>query len=137
MAWTQVDFVACSSTLHVKQFDVEDQRGVWRDDAAGAAGAIAELRRDDQSALAADFHGRHTFIPAGDHLPPADRKFKRLAAVDRAVELLALGAAFIKPARIVHDADLTRPGRSAGAEDRKSTRLNSSHVEISYAVFCL
>src|SRR6266496_3109660 len=24
-----------------------------------------------------------------------------------------------------------------GAEDRKSTRLNSSHVEISYAVFCL
>src|SRR5215469_17129746 len=27
-----------------------------------------------------------------------------------------------------------RPGR---APDRKSTRLNSSHVEISYAVFCL
>src|SRR5690349_24177030 len=25
----------------------------------------------------------------------------------------------------------------AGAIDRKSTRLNSSHVEISYAVFCL
>src|SRR5438874_7404777 len=25
----------------------------------------------------------------------------------------------------------------AGAGDRKSTRLNSSHVEISYAVFCL
>src|SRR5438874_3965268 len=26
---------------------------------------------------------------------------------------------------------------SRGARDRKSTRLNSSHVEISYAVFCL
>src|SRR5690554_7550256 len=25
----------------------------------------------------------------------------------------------------------------ASAEDRKSTRLNSSHVRISYAVFCL
>src|SRR3989442_15430509 len=25
----------------------------------------------------------------------------------------------------------------AGARDRKSTRLNSSHVRISYAVFCL
>src|SRR3712207_8845390 len=25
----------------------------------------------------------------------------------------------------------------AGAEDRKSTRLNSSHANISYAVFCL
>src|SRR5690349_23441601 len=29
------------------------------------------------------------------------------------------------------------PGRAAAARDRKSTRLNSSHVEISYAVFCL
>src|SRR3712207_8416699 len=26
---------------------------------------------------------------------------------------------------------------AAGAEDRKSTRLNSSHANISYAVFCL
>src|SRR5438874_5740604 len=26
---------------------------------------------------------------------------------------------------------------TGGSEDRKSTRLNSSHVEISYAVFCL
>src|SRR5690349_23885272 len=26
---------------------------------------------------------------------------------------------------------------SNGGRDRKSTRLNSSHVEISYAVFCL
>src|SRR5690349_23364594 len=25
----------------------------------------------------------------------------------------------------------------SGSSDRKSTRLNSSHVEISYAVFCL
>src|SRR6266576_2213968 len=28
-------------------------------------------------------------------------------------------------------------GRAAARRDRKSTRLNSSHVEISYAVFCL
>src|SRR5207249_6979887 len=27
--------------------------------------------------------------------------------------------------------------RERSAEDRKSTRLNSSHVSISYAVFCL
>src|SRR3712207_9257932 len=27
--------------------------------------------------------------------------------------------------------------RGAGGEDRKSTRLNSSHANISYAVFCL
>src|SRR5215475_15118637 len=30
-----------------------------------------------------------------------------------------------------------RPSRSAARRDRKSTRLNSSHVKISYAVFCL
>src|SRR5690606_41980202 len=30
-----------------------------------------------------------------------------------------------------------RPEPGHGAEDRKSTRLNSSHVKISYAVFCL
>src|SRR5690625_5847192 len=29
------------------------------------------------------------------------------------------------------------PNSIAGEEDRKSTRLNSSHVAISYAVFCL
>src|SRR5438874_5308370 len=28
-------------------------------------------------------------------------------------------------------------GRAGAPGDRKSTRLNSSHVEISYAVFCL
>src|SRR6266540_5506259 len=30
-----------------------------------------------------------------------------------------------------------RRGRARGAPDRKSTRLNSSHITISYAVFCL
>src|SRR3712207_9071103 len=30
-----------------------------------------------------------------------------------------------------------RPSRAATAPDRKSTRLNSSHANISYAVFCL
>src|SRR3989442_10135669 len=31
----------------------------------------------------------------------------------------------------------TVQSRSRSARDRKSTRLNSSHVRISYAVFCL
>src|SRR5690606_41627032 len=30
-----------------------------------------------------------------------------------------------------------RPDARRAAQDRKSTRLNSSHVKISYAVFCL
>src|SRR6266576_3765868 len=39
-----------------------------------------------------------------------------------------------------HQAGISRSFHSCGCErrrDRKSTRLNSSHVEISYAVFCL
>src|SRR5690606_41664333 len=39
-----------------------------------------------------------------------------------------------------HVADDPRAGRDEGGRvdlDRKSTRLNSSHVKISYAVFCL
>src|SRR2546426_5959643 len=35
-----------------------------------------------------------------------------------------------------HVSAVTEP-RVVGAEDRKSTRLNSSHLVISYAVFCL
>src|SRR5690625_6535510 len=35
----------------------------------------------------------------------------------------------------LYDKDLSR--RSVARVDRKSTRLNSSHVAISYAVFCL
>src|SRR5206468_9428642 len=33
--------------------------------------------------------------------------------------------------------DGLRPARDAEPRDRKSTRLNSSHDQISYAVFCL
>src|SRR5437870_8898527 len=36
-----------------------------------------------------------------------------------------------------HLYDLHDPSDRAAARDRKSTRLNSSHVAISYAVFCL
>src|SRR5690349_23373530 len=39
------------------------------------------------------------------------------------------------PARAVRGA--VHAGGARPAPDRKSTRLNSSHVEISYAVFCL
>src|SRR3712207_7259395 len=34
-------------------------------------------------------------------------------------------------------ADLLQVGEAGAARDRKSTRLNSSHANISYAVFCL
>src|SRR5438270_8942989 len=39
------------------------------------------------------------------------------------------------PAHGAHDE--SRPVPDRGRRDRKSTRLNSSHSQISYAVFCL
>src|SRR5690242_21820633 len=36
-----------------------------------------------------------------------------------------------------HAGQAPRGGLGAVGEDRKSTRLNSSHMSISYAVFCL
>src|SRR2546430_5497249 len=44
------------------------------------------------------------------------------------------------PVQTCSDATATvvnQPPRQVGLEDRKSTRLNSSHSQISYAVFCL
>src|SRR3712207_7287476 len=59
-----------------------------------------------------------------------------LAAVDDAV-VVGQGEIHHRPHRhlaLVHD----RPVLDAvHAQDRKSTRLNSSHANISYAVFCL
>src|SRR5690606_41763970 len=42
-----------------------------------------------------------------------------------------------RPARVAADRHVRPRAGRAAAEDRKSTRLNSSHVKISYAVFCL
>src|SRR5690349_24157563 len=52
-----------------------------------------------------------------------------------------LASGLVATGELQQEADLRRVNFSSslelGAGDRKSTRLNSSHVEISYAVFCL
>src|SRR5215203_6220122 len=50
---------------------------------------------------------------------------------DQGVEI---GAAFLGQVRTMLE---QRAPQSLEARDRKSTRLNSSHANISYAVFCL
>src|SRR5699024_12106858 len=55
------------------------------------------------------------------------------------------GGRLLVPARVLGELPQHPPGVAADRsvmcpapdEDRKSTRLNSSHVSISYAVFCL
>src|SRR5207302_3222683 len=63
---------------------------------------------------------------------PLDRLPPRHAAADRAV------ARRRRRARLVPGAGRVRSHHHLRRQlDRKSTRLNSSHVKISYAVFCL
>ncbi len=82
--------------------------------------AVAEVRRDDESALAADLHAGHALVPALDDSAGAERKGERLAVVHAAVELLALGLAAVggQPAGVV-DRDLVAGlGRGAVADFR-------------------
>src|SRR5260221_6462833 len=50
---------------------------------------------------------------------------------------LGLFAAGATSSSCQHDGGPVRTGSACGGTDRKSTRLNSSHTVISYAVFCL
>src|SRR5690606_28334970 len=52
-------------------------------------------------------------------------------------QVLAYLRGTVRPALDTVAQELRRQGLEVRVEDRKSTRLNSSHVKISYAVFCL
>src|SRR5690625_6326480 len=58
----------------------------------------------------------------------------------KSVRIMASNSRMDKPIANAHScttANARRRDIPASAKDRKSTRLNSSHVAISYAVFCL
>src|SRR3712207_6967131 len=74
--------------------------------------------------------------------PEPDRQLADPQGDARAVQGLRLHAAGPAPRRGPEPAALrrdapVRAGAGAAIRDRKSTRLNSSHANISYAVFCL
>src|SRR5699024_12825442 len=97
----------------------------WAGD--GAVGGAAELVVVDGDV------GQRGAAGVGDGVGPGDR-----GAADHAGPVLECGGVDIADAGPVTGLR-TVPGLfvDADARDRKSTRLNSSHVSISYAVFCL
>src|SRR5690349_2021670 len=88
-----------------------------------------EAPNQDMSSFAPNFSDYQAVVldyEGFEFAPPVKRAF---------VEYVRNGGGLV----VLHAADNAFPGWAEYNEmiDRKSTRLNSSHVEISYAVFCL
>src|SRR2546430_13563363 len=76
------------------------------------------------------FRSRAAFAGPGDHLRPFERDQFLPRRPLHAGGVRGLGTSG-------EDRDRLLAGALDRAADRKSTRLNSSHSQISYAVFCL
>src|SRR2546430_12350478 len=75
--------------------------------------------------------------PLGSAYDPFPLDRNHAVVTREPTQLLALTShsAFVRASRSL--APRSDAGVAAAARDRKSTRLNSSHSQISYAVFCL
>src|SRR5699024_12646111 len=71
-------------------------------------------------------------------LEPAALRVLHSFPTRRSSDLIAYFS-WSRPCRVTAEISKTRNPRDSNSarEDRKSTRLNSTHVSISYAVFCL
>src|SRR6266508_2528835 len=74
---------------HAHQVHDEHERLVGPDDAARAALAVRQVRRDRDAPAPADLHAGHALVPARDHLSLAELELERVAAIPRRVELVA------------------------------------------------
>src|SRR5215204_4981029 len=121
-----------SAFIHNVTFDAGDPRLLGRFWSQVTGYAVVDERDDFVRLRAPDDHGvRHIlFLRVDDPTPGKNRMHVDLAArepQDEIERLLRLGASLV---------DLPIAGQPRW-RDRKSTRLNSSHTVISYAVFCL
>src|SRR2546426_426153 len=87
------------------------------------------IRRPPRSTL---FPYTTLFRSPGEDAPPVHLRAERLTEARVAIHLQLLFHALVK-----HGMPGREDGEDEGVTDRKSTRLNSSHLVISYAVFCL
>src|SRR3712207_8056100 len=77
---------------------------------------------------------RSTLFPLHDALPISLHRKERHEGQQRQHQRGGVGADHVEIEEALLDVD---GHRLCAAGDRKSTRLNSSHANISYAVFCL
>src|SRR3954451_5280589 len=79
-----------TASAHADEVHDEHERLVGPDDAARAALAVGELRRDRDPPPAADAHPGDAVVPALDDLALAETELERVGAIPRRVELLAV-----------------------------------------------
>src|SRR2546427_9310468 len=95
------------------------------------------MRRRFSKREVAEFYRR---LSASRPIPQTELKhinpFTLLVAVVLSAQATDAGVNKATPA-LFAAADTPEKMAALGEEDRKSTRLNSSHSQISYAVFCL
>src|SRR2546430_12685876 len=80
-------------------------------------------------------HRADDLLAVGRHLHPVVRVARRPVAVDRAVDRRTSRARAVLALEDQHPRTLAEHEAVALPIDRKSTRLNSSHSQRSYAVF--
>src|SRR5438132_2748915 len=91
----------------------------------------------EQHRAVLDLHGVGANVLAAGGADRLAGRDMELPLMKRAFDLLALDET-VGEARLPVSAGIVRGENFAGeVVDRKSTRLNSSHTVISYAVFCL
>src|SRR5256884_3561174 len=95
-----------------------------------------QFLKDYTQVLLADAYGGYDGVVAGNAITPAGcwrhARRKVVDAEKKAPEIAREVVALLRPLFPIEN-----QAREASASDRKSTRLNSSHGYISYAVFCL
>src|SRR5438477_8067274 len=95
--------------------------------AAGTKGIVLSLRKDIRPI------DPRTGIKEGGVMPMPNKN----GPVDLKLEVVVIGVSDVDRAKAFYEKLGWRLGADFVTGDRKSTRLNSSHMSISYAVFCL
>src|SRR5690606_41063922 len=97
---------------------------------------VMEMHRREQAALGGRIAvGAAELVRTRLNVDDPDRGFSALLAA--LLELIRGGRSVSEELAMEFYRYLREVEGASGQADRKSTRLNSSHVKISYAVFCL
>src|SRR5690606_28755193 len=145
----QVNNVLCFPYIFRGALDV-GARAINEEMKMAAVRAIAGLAREEPSDFAARAYSGDTPVFGPDYLIPSPFDPRLILRIAPAVAKAAMDSGVAT--RPIADMDayvdrlnrfvfrsglVMKPVFAAARSDRKSTRLNSSHVKISYAVFCL